>query len=150
MARLTEVHRQAGSSWIVRAAHAVNHGESRSRRPPGARATSTSSRPTTRRPIIGVIKQMVTDRIPAKFGLDPFRDVQVLTPQVKTELGVTNLNRELQSALNPGSGKSEVKTVRHRVPRRRQGDAGAEQLHARGVQRRHRPRHAHRRRRADC
>ena len=50
VARLTEVHRQAGSSWIVRAAHAVNRGESRSPRPPGGRATSTSSRPTSRRP----------------------------------------------------------------------------------------------------
>ena len=40
---------------------------------------------------------MMTDRIPKKFGLDPFRDVQVLTPQVKTELGVTNLNKELQA-----------------------------------------------------
>ena len=53
---------------------------------------------------------MVTERIPTKFGLDPFRDVQVLTPQVKTVLGVANLNRELQAALNPGGpAVAEVK-----------------------------------------
>ena len=44
---------------------------------------------------------MVKERIPAKFGLDPVRDVQVLTPQVKTALGVLSLNQELQAVLNP-------------------------------------------------
>jgi exodeoxyribonuclease V alpha subunit len=53
---------------------------------------------------------MVRDRIPAKFKLDPFRDIQVLSPQVKTVLGVQNLNRELQAALNPPrQGANEVK-----------------------------------------
>jgi len=53
---------------------------------------------------------MVKDRIPAKFGFDPFKDVQVLTPQVKTDLGVLNLNKELQAALNPAApGAIEVK-----------------------------------------
>jgi exodeoxyribonuclease V alpha subunit len=47
---------------------------------------------------------VVRDRIPAKFGLDPFRDVQVLSPMNKSELGVQNLNRVLQEALNPAAG----------------------------------------------
>jgi len=100
VARLTEVHRQAGSSWIVRAAHAVNRGEEPESAPMGSgdfyfiEANDPES-------IIGIIKQMVTERIPKKFGFDPFRDVQILTPQVKTELGVGNLNRELQAVLNP-------------------------------------------------
>jgi exodeoxyribonuclease V alpha subunit len=107
--RLTEVHRQAGSSWIVRAAHMVNRGEEPESAPAGngdfffVEANDPEA-------IVGIIKQMVTDRIPKKFGFDPFRDVQVLTPQVKTELGVVNLNRELQAALNPGGpGAAEVK-----------------------------------------
>src|SRR5262249_60744123 len=33
--RLTEIHRQAGTSWIVRAAHAVNHGEEPESAPAG-------------------------------------------------------------------------------------------------------------------
>jgi len=103
VARLTEVHRQAGASWIVRAAHAVNRGEEPQSAPAGAGDfyfVEANDPPT----VIARIVQMVTERIPAKFGFDPFRDVQVLTPQVKTELGVLNLNRELQAALNPGGG----------------------------------------------
>ena len=44
---------------------------------------------------------MVCDRIPARFGLDPFRDVQVLTPMNKSELGVNTLNQRLQTIMNP-------------------------------------------------
>ncbi|MDB5312689.1 MAG: recD2 2 [Gemmataceae bacterium] len=109
VARLTEVHRQAGESWIVRAAHAVNRGIEPESAPPGQGDFYfvEANDPAT---IIARIVQMVKERIPAKFGFDPFRDVQVLTPQVKTELGVINLNRELQAALNPGGpGVGETK-----------------------------------------
>jgi exodeoxyribonuclease V alpha subunit len=109
VARLTEVHRQAGASWIVRAAHAVNRGDEPESAPAGQGDfyfVEANDPPG----IIARVLQMVTDRIPARFGLDPFRDVQVLTPQVKTELGVLNLNRELQAALNPPRpGLTEVK-----------------------------------------
>ena len=101
VARLTEVHRQAGASWIVQAAHAVNHGDEPESAPPGEGDfyfVPADDPPT----IIARMLQLVKERIPAKFGLDPLRDVQVLTPQVKTELGVINLNKELQAALNPG------------------------------------------------
>lgn len=43
----------------------------------------------------------MTTRIPRKFGLDPLRDVQVLTPMRRNVLGTDNLNVELQEALNP-------------------------------------------------
>jgi exodeoxyribonuclease V alpha subunit len=109
VARLTEVHRQAGASWIVRAAHAVNRGDEPESAPAGKGdfyVVEANDPPG----IIARIVQMVTDRIPAAFGLDALRDVQVLTPQVKTELGVVNLNRELQAALNPGGpGVAETK-----------------------------------------
>jgi exodeoxyribonuclease V alpha subunit len=102
VARLTEIHRQAGSSWIVRAAHAVNRGEVPESAPVGGDGDFYFVEANEPEAVVGIIRQMVTERIPKKFGLDPFRDVQVLTPQVKTLLGVQNLNRELQSALNPG------------------------------------------------
>ena len=44
---------------------------------------------------------MVTRRIPARFGLDPVRDVQVLTPMQRGVLGARNLNHALQAVLNP-------------------------------------------------
>ncbi len=110
VARLTEVHRQAGSSWIVRAAHAVNRGEVPESAPPGSTGDFFFVEANEPEDVIRIIRQMVTERIPKKFGLDPFRDIQVLTPQVKTALGVQALNKELQAALNPGGpGIAEVK-----------------------------------------
>ena len=49
---------------------------------------------------IGVAKliEVVTNRIPRTFGLDPVRDVQVLTPMLRGSLGSRNLNHELQRA----------------------------------------------------
>jgi len=54
------------------------------------------------------IVTMVRDRIPQRFGLDPFRDIQVLTPRNSTELGSQALNLRLQAVLNPGRGGPEV------------------------------------------
>ena len=44
---------------------------------------------------------IVARRIPAKFGLDPVRDVQVLTPMHRGPAGAGNLNALLQQALTP-------------------------------------------------
>jgi exodeoxyribonuclease V alpha subunit len=43
----------------------------------------------------------VARRIPARFGLDPIRDVQVLCPMNRGGLGARSLNIELQQLLNP-------------------------------------------------
>jgi exodeoxyribonuclease V alpha subunit len=105
--RLTEIFRQAESSWIVRAAHAVNQGHLPESAPPGqgdfyfVEASSEDA-------ILERIVTMVRERIPAKFGLDPVRDVQVLAPMHKSQLGTRNLNVELQKVLNPPRGGSEV------------------------------------------
>ena len=51
---------------------------------------------------------IVARRIPAKFGLDPVRDVQVLTPMHRGPAGAGNLNAMLQDALTPdGNGMQE-------------------------------------------
>jgi exodeoxyribonuclease V alpha subunit len=107
VARLTEIFRQAGASWIVRAAHAVNQGQLPETAPPhaGDFYFLDVNEPTT---IVERIITMVRDRIPARFGLDPLRDVQVLTPMNRTELGTQALNARLQSVLNPPRGAPEV------------------------------------------
>jgi exodeoxyribonuclease V alpha subunit len=103
--RLTEIFRQAGQSWIVRAAHQVNRGEMPESAPdrdgdfyfieaedPGA-----------------IIDRMITllrERVPARFGLDPLRDVQVLAPMNRSDLGARNLNQRLQAVLNPPRGNA--------------------------------------------
>ncbi len=105
--RLTEIFRQAGKSWIVRAAHSVHEGELPESAPPGQGDFYfvEADAPET---ILDRIITMVRDRIPARFGLDPFRDVQVLAPMNVSELGTRNLNARLQAVLNPAAGKPEV------------------------------------------
>ena len=105
--RLNEVHRQASSSYIIRAAHAVNHGEEPESAPPG-QGDFFFIEANDPEQILDRIITLVKERIPAKFGLDPFKDVQVLSPMNKSELGVKNINRVLQSALNTRPGAKEV------------------------------------------
>jgi exodeoxyribonuclease V alpha subunit len=47
------------------------------------------------------IVQIVRERIPARYGLDPIRDIQVLCPMNRGGLGARSLNIDLQQALNP-------------------------------------------------
>ncbi len=98
--RLSEVFRQAASSYIVRAAHAIQHGEipEPAPNPSGDFFIVESSRPDA---ITERILTMIGQRIPERFGLDPLRDVQVLTPMNRTPLGAATLNQRLQQALNP-------------------------------------------------
>jgi exodeoxyribonuclease V alpha subunit len=48
-----------------------------------------------------LLVELLCARIPRRFGLDPRRDIQVLSPMHKGPAGVGNLNRLLQEALNP-------------------------------------------------
>jgi exodeoxyribonuclease V alpha subunit len=52
--------------------------------------------------VLGLILELVKERIPTRFGFDPIDDIQVLTPMHKGLVGAGNLNQELQEALNPG------------------------------------------------
>jgi exodeoxyribonuclease V alpha subunit len=108
VARLSEVHRQAEASHIVRAAHSVNHGSVPASAPAGqgdfyiVEAEDPAA-------VMDKVVAMIRDRIPAKFGLDPIRDVQILSPMNRTELGVKSFNELLQKTLNPQrSGQDEI------------------------------------------
>src|SRR5207248_1312570 len=48
-----------------------------------------------------LVVDIVAHRIPARFGLDPVRDIQVLTPMHRGPAGAGNLNSLLQEALIP-------------------------------------------------
>lgn len=106
--RLTEIFRQAEKSWIVRAAHAVNSGRMPSSAPDadGDFYFIDVQEPAA---IVDRIVQIVRERIPQRLGLDPVRDIQVLSPMHNSELGVRNLNLVLQQALNPPKGQAELK-----------------------------------------
>jgi exodeoxyribonuclease V alpha subunit len=105
--RLTEIFRQAGQSWIVRAAHRIRQGELPESAPAGQGDFYfiEANSPDT---ILDRIITMVRERIPQRFGLDSFRDVQVLTPMNRSELGTVALNMRLQEVLNPPRGGAQV------------------------------------------
>jgi exodeoxyribonuclease V alpha subunit len=108
VARLTEIFRQAEQSYIVRAAHAVNRGEmpESAPTPEGDFFFIEANEPET---IVDRVMALVRERIPSRFAFDPFRDVQVLSPMNRTELGVVNLNQVMQRLLNaPDPSKKEV------------------------------------------
>jgi exodeoxyribonuclease V alpha subunit len=98
--RLTEVFRQAAQSCIIVNAHRINRGQMPEwEAAPGSDFFFIEAQ----EPEEGVRKllSVVRDRIPARFGLDPVRDVQVLCPMNRGILGARTLNIELQQALNP-------------------------------------------------
>jgi len=101
VARLSEVFRQAAESRIVVNAHRINQGQM----PTSSKAGEESDFYLIEiaDPEEGVAKliEIVTKRIPRRFGLDPVRDVQVLSPMQRGVLGARNLNIELQRVLNP-------------------------------------------------
>jgi exodeoxyribonuclease V alpha subunit len=99
-ARLTRIFRQAAGSLIVENAHRIHDGEM----PESAKDSSGEFYVVERkepRAAADAIIELVTKRIPQRFGLDPKRDIQVLTPMHKGECGSIAINERLQAALNP-------------------------------------------------
>ncbi len=97
--RLTEIFRQAAESRIIANAHRINEG----RMPDWARDSESDFHfVSCRDPEDGVAKivEIVRERIPARFNLDPVRDIQVLCPMNRGGLGARSLNLELQQVLN--------------------------------------------------
>ena len=101
--RLTEVFRQAQRSRIVTNAHRINQGEFPSLGAGDSHGAGDFYFVERKEPEAAVetIKEMVKQRIPARFGLDPIGDIQVITPMHRGLLGTTHLNNELQELLNP-------------------------------------------------
>ncbi|NGO76657.1 ATP-dependent RecD-like DNA helicase [Streptomyces sp. YC504] len=96
--RLTRIFRQAQQSGVVTNAHRINSGI-----PPLTQGlsdfflfvedeTEDAGRVTV---------DVAARRIPAKFGLDPRRDVQVLAPMHRGPAGAGTLNGLLQQAITP-------------------------------------------------
>jgi exodeoxyribonuclease V alpha subunit len=104
--RLTQIFRQARQSGIVVNAHRINHGQ-----PPHLAGFSDfywfaceppeDSGLHPAEETAKLVVDIAARRIPAKFGLDPVRDVQVLTPTHRGPAGAGNLNSLLQEALTP-------------------------------------------------
>ncbi|WP_082145765.1 SF1B family DNA helicase RecD2 [Microvirga massiliensis] len=101
VARLTEVFRQAAESRIVVNAHRINTGQMPEPAPKGEDSDFYVVEISDPDEGVSKLIEVVTNRIPRRFGLDPLKDIQVLCPMNRGVLGARNLNHELQRVLNP-------------------------------------------------
>jgi exodeoxyribonuclease V alpha subunit len=98
--KLTRIFRQDETGTIVENAHSINRGEfPEFSRSGGDFFLIEEDNPAQ---VAGTIVDLVSRRLPGKFGFDRFADIQVLSPMYKGEAGATNLNAMLQQALNSG------------------------------------------------
>ncbi|MBO6777958.1 MAG: ATP-dependent RecD-like DNA helicase [Marinibacterium sp.] len=105
--RLTEVFRQAAQSKIITTAHAINAGRLPDLAPPDGDTDFYFVPAADSEQAVPRILELVSKRIPRKFGFDPIKDVQVLCPMNRGGVGARSLNIELQAALNP-AGERKV------------------------------------------
>ena len=98
--KLTTIFRQAERSMIVENAHRVNHGEGFLDQEVSVLQDFYYIPVDDPDVAIEKLVNLVTERIPERFGLDPLRDVQVLSPMRRGQHGVEHLNQLLQEKLN--------------------------------------------------
>src|ERR1035437_2151793 len=99
--RLTEVFRQAAHSRIITTAHRINEGMMPEMPSKQAESDFYFVDRTEPEQIAATLVEMVKTRVPAKFGFDPIREIQVLCPMNRGSLGIRELNGMLQVELNP-------------------------------------------------
>jgi exodeoxyribonuclease V alpha subunit len=109
---LTAIYRQAARSLIIQSARRINAGElpflsfAEARETLGPEAEfdedfffiGRNGPESTREAVV----ELVCERIPARFGLDPRTDVMTLVPMRRGVVGLEALNAELERLLNPG------------------------------------------------
>lgn len=96
--RLNEIFRQAQESMIVVNAHRINQGLPLNLNVKGKDFFFIKK--DNNEEILEEIVGLVSQRLPKFYNLDKLQDIQVLAPMRKGDLGVTNLNIELQKYLN--------------------------------------------------
>lgn len=96
---LTEVFRQSLESLIVTNAHKIVSGQY-----PEITRTDKDFFFLERKNVgqtASTVTQLYTKRLPKAYGCDPLGDMQIICPSRKGETGTVNLNRIMQSILNP-------------------------------------------------
>jgi exodeoxyribonuclease V alpha subunit len=106
--RLTQIFRQAARSMITTAAHEINQGREPHLEPGEDQDHDFFfiDRTNPERALETVV-EVVAERAPKRFGVDPIREVQVLAPMYRGAIGIDALNERLQAKLNP-DGKRAV------------------------------------------
>ncbi len=101
---LTTVFRQAATSTIVTNAHAIIRGQM----PVFTNAQGDDCFLLVRedpQECLDTILNLVSERLPVRYGFDPVDDIQVLAPMHNGLLGTENLNELLQQRLNENPHK---------------------------------------------
>lgn len=105
---LKEIFRQAAQSLIVTNAHRIVNGEF-----PVLEDRQNDfffMNKSLESDIAGLVIQLAKQRLPDTYGFSPIDDIQVLCPTKMGMAGTKELNKQLQSALNPPSqNKAELK-----------------------------------------
>src|SRR6266498_4052692 len=113
VARLTQIFRQAAHSLIVQNAHQINRGEfPRLVKPGEGKSDCYFIEAEEPDEVVRLIVNSVSKSLPSRFGYDPLKDIQTLSPMNRGRVGAGRLNGVLQAALNPQSpdapGKAEA------------------------------------------
>ena len=101
---LKKIFRQARESSIVLNAHRVLKGEFpllKHINEPADLSEFYFIEQNNPEKVVSTIAELCTRAIPERFGFDPVKEVQVLTPMHKGVVGTINLNQVLQKVLNP-------------------------------------------------
>jgi exodeoxyribonuclease V alpha subunit len=100
--RLRHIYRQADESLITVNAHRINDGEM-----PFLNDRDKDFffiQRNANHDIVDEILDLIKNRLPFfKDGFDPIKDMQILSPTRKGEIGIYNLNKRIQEILNPPS-----------------------------------------------
>ena len=99
--QLTEIFRLAMGSLIITNAHRINRGEFPKIDSTGSDQNFYFIERKEPEAMLEGILELITKKIPSRFGMHPINDIQVLTPMHKGLIGTANLNAVLQEALNP-------------------------------------------------
>ncbi|MDO5688972.1 MAG: ATP-dependent RecD-like DNA helicase [Tissierellia bacterium] len=112
---LDKIYRQSANSNIVVNAHRINQGKWPTLNEEGKDfffIRSLDPRKTS-----GVLVELLQHRLPSYYGYDPLKDIQVLTPTKRGEVGQIALNQQLKLSLNPekaGASGEEVEIFPYR------------------------------------
>jgi exodeoxyribonuclease V alpha subunit len=103
VARLTQIYRQAKESLIVVNAHRINQGEYPFLPQKFGKDDFVFLELDEPEALKARLLDLVAEELPRRYGLDPLRDLQVITPMHRGPVGIQTLNLELQERLNPES-----------------------------------------------
>ena len=107
--RLTEVFRQAATSWIIKAAHQINAGRMPVFPSKEEKGDCYFLSVEDNEQMPEILTSLVRTRLPKAYGVNPIKDIQILCPMNRGSAGARTLNEVLQLALNPPTEASVLK-----------------------------------------